>query len=68
MMRSVIANTNTVLGLYYEYSSYDQYQALKKCYYQYKNANFDAMNSEELLTAYSKLKSGIATLHEIANK
>ncbi len=67
MMRSVIANTNTVLGLYYEYSSYDQYQALKKCYYQYKNASFDAMNNEELLTAYSKLKSGIATLHEIAS-
>lgn len=65
-MRSVIANANTVLGLYYEYSSYDQYQALKKCYYQYKNANFGAMNNEELLTAYSKLKSGIATLHEIA--
>lgn len=65
-MRSVIANTNTVLGLYYEYSSYDQYQALKKCYYQYKNADFDAMNNAELLTAYSRLKSGIATLYEIA--
>ena len=32
----------------------------------YKNANFGAMNNEELLTAYSKLKSAIATLHEIA--
>lgn len=65
MMRSVIANTNTVLGLYYEYSSYDQYQALKKCYYQYKNADFGSMNNEELLTAYSRLKSGIAALHEL---
>ncbi len=65
MMRSVIANTNTVLGLYYEYSSYDQYQALKKYYYQYKNANFAAMNNEELLTAYSKLRSSISILHEL---
>ena len=32
-LRSVLANVNTVLGIYYEYSSYDQYQTLKSYYY-----------------------------------
>lgn len=63
-LRSVLANTKTVLGLYYEFSSYDQYQALKKCYYQYKDINADALNKTELLTAYSQLKAKIADLHQ----
>lgn len=64
-LRSVLANVNTVLGLYYEYSSYDQYQTLKKYYYQYKDADTAAMSQEDLLTAYSQLRLSIAYLHQI---
>lgn len=64
-LRSVLANVNTVLGLYYEYSSYDQYQTLKNYYYQYKDADTTAMSAEEILTAYSQLRLSIAYLHQI---
>ena len=64
-LRSVLANVNTVLGIYYEFSSYDQYQTLKKYYYQYKDADTAAMSREELLTAYSRLRLSIASLHQI---
>lgn len=64
-LRSVLANVNTVLGLYYEYSSYDQYQALKKLYYEYKDADTHAMSADDVLTAYSKLRLAIAYLHQI---
>ncbi|MDE7238708.1 MAG: hypothetical protein K2N41_03235, partial [Lachnospiraceae bacterium] len=64
-LRSVLANVNTVLGLYYEYSSYDQYQTLKKYYYQYKDADTASMSQEDLLTAYSQLRLSIAYLHQI---
>ena len=57
---------NTVLGIYYEYSSYDQYQTLKKYYYQYKDADTTAMSEEEVLTAYSQLRNAIAYLHQVA--
>lgn len=65
-LRSVLANVNTVLGLYYEFSSYDQYQTLKQYYYQYKDADISAMSGEELLLAYSRLRLSIAYLHQIA--
>ena len=65
-LRSVLANVNSVLGIYYEFSSYDQYQALKKCYYEYKNVDTNAMTEAERLTAYSRLKSSIAELYQIA--
>lgn len=64
-LRSVLANVNTVLGLYYEYSSYDQYQTLKKYYYQYKDADTASMSQEDILTAYSRLRLSIAYLHQI---
>lgn len=64
-LRSVLANVNTVLGLYYEFSSYDQYQTLKQYYYQYKDADLSAMSGEELLLAYSRLRLSIAYLHQI---
>ena len=64
-LRSVLANVNTVLGLYYEYSSYDQYQTLKKYYYQYKDADTTSMSEEDVLTAYSQLRLSIAYLHQI---
>lgn len=66
-LRSVLANANTVLGIYYEFSSYDQYQALKKCYYEYKDADANAMTEAARLTAYSRLKSSIAELYQIAD-
>lgn len=65
-LRSVIANVNTVLGIYYEFSSYDQYQALKKCYYEYKDMDTNAMTESERVTAYCRLKSSIADLYQIA--
>lgn len=65
-LRSVLSNVNTVLGIYYEFSSYDQYQALKKCYYQYKDADVSAMSETERLTAYSRLKASISELYQVA--
>lgn len=65
-LRSVLANVNTVLGIYYEFSSYDQYQTLKKCYYEYKDMDANAMTAAERLTAYSRLKNSIAELYQIA--
>ena len=64
-LRSVLANVNTVLGIYYEHSSYDQYQTLKKYYYQYKDADTTAMSEDEILTAYSQLRLAIAYLHQV---
>ncbi len=64
-LRSVLANVNTVLGVYYEYSSYDQYQTLKKYYYQYKDVDTTTMSEEEILTAYSQLRLSIAYLHQV---
>ena len=64
--RSELANANTLLGIYYEFSSYDQYQALKRCYRQYKDADADAMGEEELAAAYSSVRLAIAYLHQVA--
>lgn len=61
-VRSIIANANTVLGVYYEYSPYNQYQQLKKSYYQYKDADIDAMTDEQRSSAYDELSGGIAKL------
>ena len=33
-----LAKVSSILSKYYQYSSYDQYQALKKLYYQYRNS------------------------------
>lgn len=67
-VRSIIANTRTVLGVYYEYSSYNQYQQLKKTYYQYKDADIDAMTDEQRSSAYDELSKGIAKLNStVAN-
>lgn len=64
-LRSVLANVNTILGIDYEFSSYDQYQTLKRYYYQYKDADIDAMGEEEMVTAYSRLRLAIAYLHQV---
>lgn len=65
-LRSVIANAKSMLGIYYEFSSYDQYQTLKRWYYEYKDADTDAMSAEELQLAYSRLRLSIAYLHQAA--
>ena len=64
-VRSILANTNTVLGVYYEFSTYDQYQTLKEYYYQYKDADIDAMTEEECSVAYNELAAGISELYNI---
>ncbi len=67
-LRSLMAHVNTVLGIYYEYSSYDQYQDLKGYYYQYKDADTYVMTEEELLKAYSELRACTSELHYIVSK
>lgn len=64
-LRSVLANVNTVLGIYYEYSSYDQYQTLKSYYYDYKDVDTTSMTADEVLEAYSKLRLAISYLHQV---
>lgn len=63
--RSVQANAKSVLGVYYEYSSYDTYQRLKKSYYKYVDADIDAMTNEELSAMYDELGKGIKSLCEL---
>ena len=61
-VRSIMANANTVLGVNYEYSSYDQYQALKKVYFEYKDTDMDTLTEKELSVIYDEVSKGIATL------
>lgn len=61
-VRSIIANAKTVLGIYYEYSPYNQYQELKKIYYNYKDADIEALSAEQRSAAYDELSGGIAVL------
>ena len=63
--RSVQANAKSVLGVYYEYSSYDNYQRLKKAYYKYKDADIDSMTNEELSAMYDELSKAITALCEL---
>lgn len=65
-VRSVIANAKSVLGVYYEYSSYNQYQQLKKVYYQYKDMDIDALTDEQRSQAYDMLSKSISKLHSTA--
>ena len=62
---SVKANAKSVLGVYYEYSSYDNYQRLKKSYFKYKDADIDSMTGEELSAMYDELGKGIRSLCEL---
>lgn len=61
-VRSIIANANTVLGIEYELSSFDQYQNLKKLYYEYKDANIDEISSDDLCRVYGEFKDKIASV------
>lgn len=64
-VRSIKANAESVLGVYYEYSSYDSYQKLKKSYCKYKDADVDSMTNEELSAMYDELGKGITSLCEL---
>ena len=64
-VRSVRDNAKSVLGMYYEYSSYDKYQNLKKSYYKYKDANVYEMTDEELSAMYDELGKRIRSLCEL---
>lgn len=63
--RSVQANAKSVLGIYYEYSSYDTYQRLKKSYYKYVDADVENMTNEELSAMYDELGKGIQSMCEL---
>lgn len=64
-VRSVRDNAKSVLGMYYEYSSYDKYQNLKKSYYKYIDADVYAMSDEELSAMYDELGKRIRSLCEL---
>ena len=65
MANSVLANAKSVLGVYYEYSSYDTYQRLKKAYYKYKDVDVTELTNEELSAMYDELGKGIKSLCEL---
>lgn len=65
MINSLLANTKSILGVNYEYSSYDQYQTLKKYYYRYKKIDTTSLSETDLKLVYSQLSSGITALHDI---
>lgn len=67
-LRSIIANANTVLGLEYKMSSYNQYQSLKKLYYEYKDADIDAMSKEDICKVYGNFQEKIATLTSLSSR
>lgn len=56
-LEQALTLTKNMLEQYYTYASYDQYQNLKKCYYQYKNALAADMSKavEELKYASGQL-------------
>lgn len=64
-VNSMLATVKTYLSVNYQYSSYDQYQQLKKTYYQYKSADTTKMSAQQLKTAYSKLNSHLEELHKV---
>lgn len=65
MLNSALANVKTILGIEYRYSSYDQYQTLKKCYYNYKDVDTEKMTDSNRKMAYSMISSYIKDLQSI---
>ena len=61
-LATVLGNTKTQLESDYYFASYNQYQALKKLYKQYKNANVE---NED--TAITELQSAITALNTMVN-
>jgi hypothetical protein len=62
---STLANVKSILGVDYEYSSYDQYQTLKKYYYKYKDVDTKSLTKDQLKAAYSQLSTFITNLNNI---
>lgn len=61
-VNSVMANAKSVLGVYYEYSSYDEYQQLKKAYYKFKDSDMNSMSKGDLSLVYDEVGKGIRRL------
>lgn len=64
-VNSLLANVKSYLAVNYEYSSYNQYQKLKKTYYEYKDADTAKMSQDERNVAYSKLSTYLKELNDI---
>ena len=63
-----MANVKCYLAINYQYSSYDQYQLLKKTYYTYKAIDRKKMSQLDLNIAYGKLSTYLVNLHDTINK
>lgn len=63
-VNSLLENVKCYLAVNYQYSSYDQYQQLKKAYYQYKAVDTKKLSQQDRNVAYSKLSTYLAKLHE----
>lgn len=66
-VNSILENVKTYLAVNYQYSSYDQYQQLKKTYYEYKTADTKKMTQTERNEAYSKLSTYLTKLNDLIN-
>lgn len=64
-VNSMLETVNTYLSVNYQYSSYDQYQQLKKTYYKYKDADTSKMSASKLKKVYSMLNSHLEDLHNV---
>lgn len=64
-VNSLLEHVKCYLAVNYQYSSYNQYQQLKKTYYQYKSADTGKMSQQERNEVYSKLSTYLTNLHEI---
>ena len=62
---SMLATVKSYLSVNYQYSSYDQYQQLKKTYYQYKSSDAAKMTQEKRNTVYSWLSGQLEELHKV---
>ncbi|MCH5304704.1 MAG: starch-binding protein, partial [Ruminococcus sp.] len=58
-----LSEVKSILEAYYTFSSYDQYQSLKKLYYQYRN-NSSVENESEVVTKFDTLISDLNTIAE----
>lgn len=65
-VNSLLEHVKCYLAVNYQYSSYNQYQQLKKTYYQYKSADTEKekMSQQERNEVYSKLSTYLTNLHE----
>ncbi len=61
---ATIAKASDYLSAYFQYSSYDDYQALKKVYYKYKDTDASALTTAQL----SEVETAIATFDALIAK